>query len=322
MAARSRPPHNSGPGGSRATGRHTRKLAGVMPQPASSSDLLLTVPTTDRQRADLSAALGHPKRLAAVELLALLEAPAEQSFDRLTRLAAKVLRAPVAFLSLVDGGRSVFKSSVGLPEPWVSRREIPLSHSVCRYVVAANAPLVIDDARSHPLAVDNQAVAELRIVAYLGTPLVTSDGYPLGTLAVIDTVPRAWTPEDVSVLGDLAASAMTEIELRAETDQRQRVEQHLGLLETAVGNATDAVLVAEADPSDPSETRVVFVNEAYTGRRASRRARSSEPPTGDRKGRRPIAPRPTPSAQPWRTARRPVWSFSPAGRTGRSFGPS
>ena len=67
------------------------------------------------------------------------------------------------------------------------------------------------------------AVADLRIVAYLGIPLVTSEGHALGTFAIIDTVPREWTPDDVTTLGDLAASAMTEIELRAENSQRQHV---------------------------------------------------------------------------------------------------
>src|SRR5271156_4642968 len=169
-----------------------------------------------------SATIHHLPRLNALRRLALLDTPAEQAFDRLTRLAAKILHAPVSLLSLVDGDRSFFKSSVGLPELWASRREIPLSHSVCQHVVAMNAPLVINDARADPLVSDNQAVAELRIVAYLGIPLVTSEGHAIGTFAVIDIVPREWTKADVTILGDLVASAMTEIDLRAETDQRVR----------------------------------------------------------------------------------------------------
>jgi two-component system, cell cycle sensor histidine kinase and response regulator CckA len=199
-------------------------------------------------------------RLAALRRLALLDTPTEQAFDRLTRLAAKILHAPVALLSLVDGDRSFFKSSAGLPEHWAARREMPLSHSVCQHVVATNTPLVINDARAHPLVSDNRAVADLRIVAYLGIPLTTSDGHTLGTFAVIDTVPREWAPDDVTALGDLAASALTEIELRAETCQRQQAEQRLRLMESVV----TAVLIAEADSSEPSEPRIVFVNDAYT----------------------------------------------------------
>jgi PAS domain S-box-containing protein len=212
----------------------------------------------------LSATLRHPARLAALHSLALLDTPAEQAFDRLTRLAAKILRAPVALLSLVDGDRSFFKSSVGLPELWTARREMPLSHSVCRHVVALNAPLVINDARAHPLVSDNRAVAELRIVAYAGIPLVTSAGHTLGTFAVIDIVAREWTPDDVTMLGDLAASALTEIELRAETSQRLLVEGRLRLLESAVVNANDAVIIAEADPTSAADPRIVYVNEAFS----------------------------------------------------------
>jgi PAS domain S-box-containing protein len=217
----------------------------------------------DHRKVDLFSTIREPARLTSLRRLALLDTPAEQAFDRLTRLAVKISHAPVTLLSLVDGERSFFKSSVGLPEPWASRREMPLSHSVCQHVVAVNAPLVINDARGHPLVSDNQAVAELRIVAYLGIPLVTSEGHALGTFAVIDTVPREWTPDDVTTLGDLAASAMTEIELRAESNQRLLMEQRLYLLESVVGNAA-AVLIAEADATEPSDLHIVYVNDSYT----------------------------------------------------------
>jgi PAS domain S-box-containing protein len=229
-----------------------------------SSDGLIGIDVPERQQAGLCATIRPLPRLTALRRLALLDTPAEQAFDRLTRLAAKILRAPVALLSLVDGDRSFFKSSVGLPELWASLREMPLSHSVCQHVVAMNAPLVINDARADPLVSDNQAVAELRIVAYLGIPLVTSEGHALGTFAVIDTVPRLWTPDDVTTLSDLASSAMTEIELRAETNQRQLVEQRLHLMESVVGNAAAAVLIAEANSTELSDLRIVFVNDAYT----------------------------------------------------------
>src|SRR6202042_2654774 len=152
------------------------------------SDGPISLAAPDRQQADLFAGVRDPVRLTALRRLALLDTPAEQAFDRLTRLAVKIFRAPVALLSLVDGDRSFFKSSVGLPELWASRREMPLSHSVCQHVVAMNLPLVINDARADPLVSDNQAVAELRIVAYLGIPLVTSEGLAIGTFAVIDIV--------------------------------------------------------------------------------------------------------------------------------------
>src|ERR1700732_561219 len=137
----------------------------------SQSDGLISAEPPVRRQAGRPATTPHPGKFAAGRRLSLLDTPAEQAFDRLTRLAAKILHAPVALLSLVDGDRSFFKSSVGLPELWAARGQMPLSEPVCQHVVAANAPLVINDAHAHPLVSDNQAVAELRIVAYLGIPL-------------------------------------------------------------------------------------------------------------------------------------------------------
>jgi PAS domain-containing protein len=152
----------------------------------------------------------------------LLDTPAEESFDRLTRLASRILRAPVALVSLVDEDRQFFKSCIGLPEPWSSRRQTPLSHSFCQYTIASGGPLVVEDAREHPLLADNAAIRDLGVVAYAGIPLVTPEGDALGTFCVIDTRPRAWSAEEIGILRDLAGSALTEIALRAEAAERRR----------------------------------------------------------------------------------------------------
>src|SRR5258708_2536759 len=89
-------------------------------------------------------------RLAALVRTALLGSPAEEAFDRLTRLATSVLRVSGAMVSLVDGSRQFFKSSVGLPEPWSSLRETPLSHSFCKHVVASGEPFLVSDSRDDP----------------------------------------------------------------------------------------------------------------------------------------------------------------------------
>ncbi len=91
------------------------------------------------------------ERLAVLEATALLDTPAEEAFDQFTRLASTILQTPVALVSLVDQDRQFFKSSVGLPEPWASSRQTPLSHSFCKHVVSILEPLSVSDARSHPL---------------------------------------------------------------------------------------------------------------------------------------------------------------------------
>jgi GAF domain-containing protein len=163
---------------------------------------------------ELLGIIRNVKRLAAVQRVGLLDTPPEESFDRLTNLARRILKAPVALVSLVDGNRQFFKSCAGLPEPWLSRRETPLSHSFCQHVVASGAPLVVEDARRHPLVWSNLGIEELGIVAYAGMPLATSDGHTIGSFCVVDTQPRAWTWDEIEILKDLAAIVMGHIELR------------------------------------------------------------------------------------------------------------
>ena len=154
-------------------------------------------------------------RLRALHRSGVLDTPRDEHFDRLAALAARVVNAPVALVSLVDEDRQFFKSCLGLPEPWASRRETPLSHSFCQHAVASREPLVINDAREHPVLHDNSAIQDLDVVAYAGIPLITSDGHALGTLCVIDSKPRTWTSDQIEVLRDLAASVLREIELGA-----------------------------------------------------------------------------------------------------------
>ena len=174
---------------------------------------------------NLADTLHDPSRLAALNRTALLDSPAEEAFDRLTRLASRFLRAPIALVSLVDDNRQFFKSCAGLPEPLASERETSLSYSFCQHAVESRAPLIISDVRGHPLVGDNLAISEQGIVAYAGIPLITADGHALGSFCVLDMKVRAWTDEEVAILGELAASAVTEIELRLKTQQAEQALQ-------------------------------------------------------------------------------------------------
>ncbi len=167
-----------------------------------------------------------PDRLAAVRRTALLDTPPEEGFDRLTRLAARLLGAPISLISLVTDDRQFFKSATGLPEPWASRRSTPLTYSFCRHVVSMGEPLVVEDARRHSLVRTNPAIRELGWIAYAGVPLVTRKGHVIGALSAIDTMPRLWSERDVALLQDLAGSVMTEIELR--TLQAERGAERTG----------------------------------------------------------------------------------------------
>ena len=168
-----------------------------------------------RENGGSPAVVRDPGRLAALRGACILDTPAEDAYDRLTRLAMNLLNAPVAMVALIDEDRQFFKSAHGVDEPWAGARETPLSHSICQHAVDTRAPLVIEDARVHPLVRGNLAIRDLHVVAYAGVPLITSAGQALGTLCVIDHKPRAWTREQIEILTTLAAAVLAQIELRA-----------------------------------------------------------------------------------------------------------
>jgi PAS domain S-box-containing protein len=165
--------------------------------------------------------LADAGRLVALQQTNLLDTAAEEAFDRLARLAARLLQAPIALVTLVDADRLFLKACLGLPEPWASARQLPLSHSLCQRLLATGQPLVLSDVHADPLARGNQAVAEFGVAAYLGIPLQFA-GQVVGSLCVADRQPRGWTEEDVAVLADVAGLVLTEIELRADPDPRRR----------------------------------------------------------------------------------------------------
>jgi len=168
--------------------------------------------------------LTRPDRLAALRRTALLDTPPEEGFDRLTRMAARLLGTPVSVISLVADDHQFFKSALGLPEPWASRRVSPISFSFCGQVVATGEPLALEDARRHPLLRHNPVITELGWVAYAGAPVVTLQGHTIGALCVADKAPRVWSERDIALLQDLAASVVTEIELRSEIAERRQAQ--------------------------------------------------------------------------------------------------
>jgi len=90
----------------------------------------------------LSSLLVDPGRLAVLRQTNLLDSPAEEAFDRIARLAARLLELPIVLVSLVDQDRLFLKASLGLPEPWASARQLPLSHSLCQQLLVTRRPLV------------------------------------------------------------------------------------------------------------------------------------------------------------------------------------
>jgi len=170
-------------------------------------------------------------RLEALYQTELMDSEPEERFDRLTRLVAATLSVPVALVSLVDTKRQFFKSTFGLPEPWRTERETPLTHSFCQHVVARAVPLVIEDATLDPLVCDNLAIPELNVRAYLGIPLLTGEGHVLGSLCAIDSEPRQWTLREQEILTDFGKLVEEQIASRERVEQLARFDEQRSLIQ-------------------------------------------------------------------------------------------
>ncbi|NML13382.1 histidine kinase dimerization/phosphoacceptor domain -containing protein [Azohydromonas caseinilytica] len=166
--------------------------------------------------------LDDPERLAALRRTGLMDSEPEESFDRFTRLAAHSLQVPLCLISLVDERRQFFKSAYGLPEPWASLRQTPLSHAICQYVVTSGQVQEIADTRADARLRDSPAVTELGVGAYLGVPLATPDGQVLGSFCVIDHQPRAWRAQDRATLERIGQSVLAGIAVRMQLHELER----------------------------------------------------------------------------------------------------
>jgi diguanylate cyclase (GGDEF)-like protein len=152
----------------------------------------------------------------------------EESFDRVARLAAGSLRAPVAIVSLLDDDRHVVKSSVGLTGRSRVWRKVPLALRFSRQVVSTGRPVFVGNT-DEKLAVDLDPEGGRTPdgVAYAVAPVITADGQVIGTVCVIDTAPHAWTHTEINCLMDVAASLVIELELRSDLSLKRQTQEHL-----------------------------------------------------------------------------------------------
>lgn len=158
-------------------------------------------------------------RLDAVRASHLLDTPGEEPFDRLTRLAARILQTPYAFVTIVDDRRSFWKSCFGVDATDPAERQNTVQESFCQYVVGTGRPLVVGDARANPITHRNPSIESMGVRAWAGHPVTDSKGNVLGTFCAVDVVERRWTDEDDELLALLAGAASNEIILRMAADE-------------------------------------------------------------------------------------------------------
>ena len=166
--------------------------------------------------------LASPARLRAVADVGLLDTGDEDPFDRWALRATELTGADTALVSLVDSARSFFKSFRRRDGSAGEGREVPISMSLCREVVARDEPLIVDDAMHDPRTKDYGAVRAFPVGAYAGMPLRSAEGHVLGSFCVVDPVAREWTEEEIAALADLSAAVQAELRLRAALHEKGR----------------------------------------------------------------------------------------------------
>jgi GAF domain-containing protein len=150
------------------------------------------------------------KRLKVLWQYEVLDTVPEEVFDDLTELAARICEAPIGLISLVDERRQWFKSRVG-----VTLTETSRDVSFCAYAITQSDLFIVPDATKDERFAKNPFVTnEPHIRFYAGAPLITPDGHALGTLCVIDKVPRELRPDQKQALLILARHVVSQLELR------------------------------------------------------------------------------------------------------------
>jgi PAS domain S-box-containing protein len=149
-------------------------------------------------------------RLAALHGYSVLDTEPEAAFDDLARLASQICNTPIALISLVDRDRQWFKARVGF-----DAAELPREHAFCSHVVHGGQALVVADARADARFADGPLVTGPRAIRfYAGAPLVTPEGYVLGTLCAMDREPRELTPTQREGLEVLSRQVMAQLTLQ------------------------------------------------------------------------------------------------------------
>lgn len=169
------------------------------------------------------------ERLENLESYQILDTAPEKEYDEITALASHICGTPISLISLIDNSRQWFKSHHGLAAP-----ETPKEIAFCAHaIIDQNEVLIIPDSRlderfhDNPLVTDNP-----NVIFYAGVPLVSPKGFPLGTLCVIDNIPRKLEAEQVKALQLLANQLMKLFELRLSLQELKKSEQALQTLNT------------------------------------------------------------------------------------------
>ncbi|MGG7604748.1 ATP-binding protein [Massilia sp. BKSP1R2A-1] len=188
----------------------------------------------------MSTSLDEARRLRVLLDLNILDTAAEERFDRITRMAARLFGVPMAFVSLVDADRLWFKSQVGFPFS-----ETPSDKSFCLHAVQQDGMLVVCDARADErFAASPHVTGFPQVRFYAGMPIAVN-GACIGTFCLVDTVAREFAEEDRAMLRDLAAVVANEVAATALQEAQARQRSSEAALRTLLEHLPDSVLLLD-----------------------------------------------------------------------------
>jgi class 3 adenylate cyclase len=171
-------------------------------------------------------------RLESLQQYGILDTPPEFAYDAITEIAAQICECPVAVMGFIDDRRDWLKSKYGLPADFV---ECPRDAVVCSTTISMNDILCVQDLSQ------DERFQSLPIVAgepymrfYCGMPLINAEGYALGTLCVLDFVPRELSPSQREAVRRLALQTMAQLELRHQLRQRDHLVEELSAARSAL----------------------------------------------------------------------------------------
>jgi PAS domain S-box-containing protein len=184
----------------------------------------------------VDAPASEAQRLRALFDYAILDTAAEADFDRFVRLAARQLRTPIAALTFVDAERVWMKAETGL-----GVTEVPRALAFCNTTIAASEVCLVRDAHTDPRFADSALVrAAPTLRFHAGAPLTTPSGHRIGSLCVMDTVPREDIDSaDLDTLAELASLVVTQLELRRERSRTARTARDLAIINDILTLVTD-----------------------------------------------------------------------------------
>jgi predicted PurR-regulated permease PerM/methylmalonyl-CoA mutase cobalamin-binding subunit len=171
---------------------------------AAITDAMLPAPTPPNEE----------ERLVELNGLNLLDTPSEADFDRVTERLTNLFKVPIALVTLIDKDRQWFKSQAGLPPDLAEARSTSRDVSLCGHVIAKDEVLIVRDLARDPRFANNPFVKENRLRFYAGVPLRGPNGFPIGSLCILDTKPREVTRQEQELLKMIAGEMMERIKRR------------------------------------------------------------------------------------------------------------